>query len=375
MIRAFGTAAFGLALCLAAATFDTTSLYVPGVALMIIPLAALAWVRLAARGASVGRAPGPHTVVEDDPWPLRLELRTGILPPPGGELLEPLLGWPVPVAGRWSRRIRINVRFSRRGRRRLDPVVAVVRDPLGLDRVEVAGGEGQELLVLPRIDPVEPVGGGGGSGAPEDKGEQFLPTRRLDRSTAELEIDGLRPYRDGAPASRIHWPAVARSGEMIERRLVAGLDAAPLVVLDAARPASEDALDAAVRAAGSLCRHLARAGGCSILLPGDRRAVEVAQDLGAWPSVHVRLALVEPVHEPPAPVHGGRSGAVIWVSARAWRRGPVALERVVAGSRWLVAPEVPDGLAPAFTVSGCTGVRVDRARRPTRPTRPMGRAA
>jgi uncharacterized protein (DUF58 family) len=226
--------------------------------------------------------------------------------------------------------------------------------------------------VLPRVEPVEPVRGGGAAGGAADDGQQFGPTRRLDRSTAELEIDGLRPYRQGAPASRIHWPAFARSGEMLERRLVAGLDAAPLVVLDATRPASEEALDAAVRAAGSLCIHLARAGGCAILLPGERRAVEVGADLGAWPAVHVRLALVEPAHAPPAQVHGGRSGAVIWVSARAQARGPVAFERLSAGSRWLVAPQPPPGLAPAFTVAGCTGVRVDRARRPTRP---MGRAA
>jgi uncharacterized protein (DUF58 family) len=369
VIRAFGTAALGIALCLAAATFDTTSLYVPGVALVVIPLGALAWVRLAARGASVTRAPGPHTVIEDEAWPLRLELRTGALPPPGGELLEPLLGWPVPVAGRWSRRVRINVRFSRRGRRRLEPAVLVVRDPLGLDRVEVPGEEGEELLVLPRVEPVEPVRGAGAPGSLADEGELAGLSRRLDRTAAELEIDGLRPYREGAPASRIHWPAVARTGEMIERRLVAALDAAPLVVLDAARPASDEALDAAVRAAGSLCVHLARAGGCAVLLPGERRAVEVAPDLGAWPAVHVRLALVESVHAAPAPLHGGRTGAVIWVSAREWRRPPVALERLSAGSRWLVTPEPPAGLPAAFTVAGCTGVRVDRARRP------MGRAA
>lgn len=373
MTRALGTAALGIALCLAAATFDTTSLYVPGVALTGIPLGAILWVRLAARGATVTRAPGPHTVVEDDGWPLRIELRTGILPPPGGELLEPLLGWPVPVAGRWSRRVRINVRFSRRGRRHLDPAVLVVRDPLGLDRVEIPGEGGEELLVLPRVEPVQPVQGSGSRGAGgTDEGEQFGPTRRLDRSTAELEIDGLRPYRQGAPASRIHWPAVARTGEMLERRLVAGLDAAPLVVLDATRPASEEALDAAVRATGSLCIHLARAGGCAVLLPGERRAVEVGSDLGAWPAVHVRLALVEATRAAPAAVHGGRTGAVIWVSARVQGRGPAALDRVSAGSRWLVTPEPPAGLKPAFTVAGCTGVRVDRARRPTRP---MGRAA
>jgi uncharacterized protein (DUF58 family) len=365
--RALGTAALGIALCLAAATFDTASLYVPGVALTAIAVGAVAWVRLAAQGARVTRAPGPHTVVEDDPWPLRLELTAGGLPPPGGELIEPLLGWPVPVAGRWSRRIRINVRFSRRGRRRLESALLVVRDPLGLHRVEIEGDGGEELLVLPRIEPVEPVRSGGKSaGAVVAQGEHFGPTRRLDRSTAELEIDGLRPYRQGAPASRIHWPAVARSGEMLERRLVAGLDAAPLVVLDATRPESEEALDAAVRAAGSLCVHLARAGGCALLLPGERRAVEVGADLGAWPAVHVRLALVEASPAPPALARSGRSGAVIWVTARAHGRTPLVLERLPAGSRWLVMPRPPRGLSPAFTVAGCTGVRVDRARRPTR---------
>ena len=366
MTRALGTAALGLALCLVGATFDTPSLYVPGVALTTIALGAVTWVRLAARGARVTRAPGPHTVVEDEPWPLRLELRTGALPPPGGELIEPLLGWPVPVAGRWSRRIRINVRFSRRGRRRLDPTLLVVRDPLGLDRAEILGEGGEELLVLPRVEPVEPVRGGGAGGGAAGEGEQFGPIRRLDRSPAELEIDGLRPYRPGAPASRIHWPTVARSGEMLERRLVAGLDAAPLVVLDATRPESEKALDAAVRAAGSLCVHLARFGGCAILLPGERRAVEVGADLGAWPAVHVRLALVEPTAAAPALSRSGRSGAVIWVAARKHAHPPLALERLPAGSRWLVVPRPPRGLPPAFTVAGCTGVRVDRARRPTR---------
>ncbi|HKF80139.1 MAG TPA: DUF58 domain-containing protein [Thermoleophilaceae bacterium] len=369
MSRALATAALGIGLCLAGATFDTPSLYVPGVALAGTAIAASAWVRLAARGARVTRAPGPHTVVEEEPWPLRLQLTTGMLPPPGGELLEPLLGWPVPVAGRWARRLRLNVRFSRRGRRCLEAPVLVVRDPLGLDRMEIWGEGGEELLVLPRIEPVEPVRRGGAGAGTAEEGEQFGPSRRLDRSTAELEIDGLRPYRQGAPASRIHWPAVARSGEMLERRLVAGLDAAPLIVLDACRPAGEEALDAAVRAAGSLCAHLARAGGCAILLPGERRPVEVGADLGAWPTVHVRLALVEGSPAPPALSRAGRGGAVIWVTARAQHRAPGALERLPAGSRWLVTPHSVGDRTPAFTVAGCEGVRLDRVRRPMRPTR------
>ena len=66
---------------------------------------------------------------------------------------------------------------------------------------------------------------------------------------------------------------------MVERRLSADADSAPLVVLDATAPPSEEALDQAVRAAASLCVHLAHRGGCALLLPGDRRPASIAGDL------------------------------------------------------------------------------------------------
>ena len=367
MRRALATAGLGVALTLAAATFDSASLYLPGLALITLALVAVAWVTLAARGARVIRRAGPATVVEEEPYPLRIELRAGMLPPPGGELLDPLLGWPVPVGGRWSRRVRINVRFSRRGRRRLDGGMLVIRDPLSLCVREVAGEGGEELLVLPRIEPVVvPRGSGAGAGESGLAGTlRGLVGRRLDSSTAELEIDGLRPYRDGAPASRIHWPTVARRGDLLERRLVAELDSSPLVVLDAASPSSEDALDMAVRAAGSICIHLARAGGCAIMLPGDRRPLEVGSDLGAWHTVHVRLALVEAGAPVGAPARKPRGGAVIWVTA-CDMRVPRALERLTAAARYVVTPTPLPGYPRDFTVAGCTGQRLDRARRPGR---------
>jgi uncharacterized protein (DUF58 family) len=363
--RVLGTAALGLALCLSAAVFDTPSLYLPGVALLVIAFGLSAWVRLAARGANVVRAAGPHTVVEEEAWPLRLEVRTGVLPAPGGELLEPLLGWPLPIAGRWSRRARINVRFSRRGRRRLEPARLVIRDPLRLDAVELLGDGEQDVLVLPRIEPVAPAGEGGGAGRSALDAGHAPAGRSLDRSVAELEIDGLRPYREGAPASRIHWPAVARSGEILERRLIAELESAPLVVLDASTPAGEEPLDAAVRAAGSLCVYLARGGGCAVLLPGERRPIDIGHDLGAWPAVHARLALVEEGAAPVGGMLGPRGGAVIWVTGADLRVTPRALERLPAGSRYVVAPGALPGVRPAFEVAGCTGCLVERARRAT----------
>jgi uncharacterized protein (DUF58 family) len=364
-LRPLAIALLGVALCLAGATFDTVSLYVPGVALFAIAVGATAWVLLAASGAAIERRHGPHTVVEEKPYPLRIEVSAGVLPPPGGELLEPLLGWPVPVAGRWSRRVRINVRFSRRGRRVLEPARLVIRDPLRLFSRELVDTDGGEVLVLPRIEPVT-APGGGGAGAGEQGGRGLDPGvmgRRLDASIAELEIDGLRPYREGAPASRIHWPTVARRGEMLERRLVAELDAAPLIVVDPSAPSGEEELDRAVRAAASLCVHLARAGGCAVLLAGERRPIEIGHDMGAWPAVHVRLALVEPGPPPSAASLGPRGGAVIWVTGADLSRAPRALERLPAGARVLVSPGTLPGVQPLFEVAGCTGCLVERVRR------------
>jgi uncharacterized protein (DUF58 family) len=365
MLRPALTALLGVALCLAGGTFDTASLYVPGVGLIVLAVGATAWVWLAARGATIVRMPGPHTVVEEEPYPLRVEVRSGLLPPPGGELLEPLLGWPVPVTGRWSRRLRINVKFSRRGRRILEPDLLVIHDPLRLYSRELVGEGGEEVLVLPRVEPVTaPGSGGAGAGAEAGLGQEpSLSGRRLDASAAELEIDGLRAYREGAPASRIHWPSVARHGEMLERRLVAELDSAPLVVMDASAPASEDTLDMAVRAAASICLWLARKDGCAVLLPGDRRPIDLGHDLGAWPAVHARLALVEEGAAPGSGVLGPRGGAVIWVTGADLRATPRALERLPAGSRYVVAPGVLPGVRPAFEVAGCTGCLVERARR------------
>jgi uncharacterized protein (DUF58 family) len=365
-MRPLAVALFGLGLCLTAATFDSPSLYVPGVGLMAIAGAATAWVALASSGASIERTTGPHTVSEEEPYPLRIEVRSGALPAPGGELIEPLLGWPVPIAGRWSRRVRINVRFSRRGRRVLEPGRLLIRDPLRLFSRELVGARGDEVLVLPRVEPVTAPGGGGGAGPGARGGAGIDPGvmgRRLDASIAELEIDGLRPYREGTSASRIHWPTVARRGEMLERRLVAELDSAPLIVLDPSGADGEEALDKAVRAAASLCVHLAHAGGCAILLPGERRPVEVGHDLAGWASVHAKLALVESGPPPPASSLGPRGGAVVWVTGAGSLGAPRALERMPAGARIFVSPSVLQRARTLFEVAGCTGYLVERARR------------
>jgi uncharacterized protein (DUF58 family) len=349
--RALGAALLGALIGVTAAAFDAPSLYVPGVGLLMLGLGAWIWVALAAQGAGVRREQGPPVVEEDEPYPVRLALPRGLVRPPGGELIEPLLGRPLRLRRSTPERIRVDVRFARRGRRAVEPARLVISDPLGLARRELRSEPG-EVLVLPRVEPVSAEGAGATDGL---SGE----AARMASHAAELELDTLRPYRPGTPASRIHWPTVARRGEMMERRLIADVDLRPLVVLDPRRPQTEEALDMAARAAASLTVHLARAGGCSLLLPGDRRANEVEPDLRNWPSLHARLALIEPEDGAPLAARVERSGAVFWVAAGA-TAPPAGIARAAAAVRYLVTPApIADGRTE-FYVAGCAVQRLDR---------------
>lgn len=361
--------ALGLALLLAGIGFDSPSLLVPGVGFLALAIAAVLWVELA-RPSRLSRARAPGRVVEDEPYPLCLRTSGSRLPLPGGILTDPVLEAPVPLGPRWRGVHDVEVRLHGRGRRLLGPARLQVRDPLGLWTRTVRSEEAGELLVLPRVEPVVVAARGSGRGRSRAIGgiEDGAATSLLDARAIEFEVDGLRPYREGSPASRIHWPAVARTGELIERRLIAGGDSAPLVILDALDPLSEADLDAAVRAAASLCVRLAGSAGCALLLPGDRRASEIDSNLRAWPHLHARLALVESGSAPPAGSRGMRSGAVFWVTAAARPQLPQSLRGGGQALRYLVSPARGQTAAAAgavaFTVAGCEGRAVGvRARR------------
>jgi uncharacterized protein (DUF58 family) len=227
----------------------------------------------------------------------------------------------------------------------------------------VVGKQSGELLVLPRLEEVRRTGGAGGRDAGLLDGlDQGGEGAGAETGAVDLEMDGLRPYRPGSPASRIHWRTVARSGEMYERRFVAGADAAPLIVLDASAPESEQALDRAVRAAASLCMHLARRGGCAII-PGDRADPTLVDPrLRTWPDVHARLAIVEAGSPVPAPRQARGRVATFWVTGAAASAAGRVSARVMPGS-YVLSPAPAPRVPAAFTVSGCTAQLASAAAR------------
>ena len=247
-------------------------------------------------------------------------------------------------------RVEIVASFPRRGRKRLEPPALRVADPIGLAPVFRRGSDRLELLVLPRTEPVNWSRAGAA-------GNRHTPAHGLLADAfAASEVDGLRPYRPGTPASRIHWAALARGAGLLERRMRAEQESRPLIVLDS-RCAEEvlQRLDMAVRAAASLVLDLARRGGCGLLTADGGRALEIDSRLAGWPAARTRLALIAPGRRAPALAAHRRPGQIFYVAAEPVGRPPQIL---LETGGMLVLPTgvgAPEGCSVAFTVCGCVG--------------------
>lgn len=363
MGRAVSLLLLGLALTAVAALLDLAPLYVPGVSFAALALLAPAWVELSARRARVTRELPSTRIVEQEPVELRLRVRTGALPLPlpAATVEDPLLDLPLrlpPGRGR-SRSFTVVARFPRRGRHRIEAPALVLRDPFALARRAVRQRDAEdELLVLPRTSEVAFARRRDGDG-------RAAGTATL-LGAAATDVDGIRRYREGTSAARIHWPSLASRQVLMERRLRVTESLRPLVVLDVRGAPNPDALDAVVRAAASLTLALAREGGCALLLPGERRPSMIGPDLAAWPASHVRLALVEGGDRVPAPALGGagqRRGPLLYVSVRRLDRLPPAAQAVARGPASLIVPGRLPGREAQFTVAGCNGYAVSSRQR------------
>jgi uncharacterized protein (DUF58 family) len=377
--RAVGVFLGGAVLTLVAFMFDASPLLVPGLAFTIIGLAAPAWVWCSARGARAERTLSCGRIIEGVPLESTIEVRRGYLGLPGAEVLDPVTGARVSlseplslIAGGRVARVRVVTSFARRGAQILEPPSLVVSDPLELARkVKAAAGSAQQLLVLPRTEPVRWLDSEGGWSSDNSDG------RAHSDALSAVDLDGLRPYRPGTPASRIHWSALARGAGLLERRLQPDGDTRPLVVLDTRGSGEPELLDAAVRAAASLVLELARRGGCGLLLSGERRPTAIAPDLATWPAVHARLALIDGGPTARAPAlgsGGGRLGAVFYVTSQSFERLPSRVGGLTQGGGLLVLPaaaldsgQLPGSsshMPPSFEVSGCVGFQLrSRGRR------------
>jgi uncharacterized protein (DUF58 family) len=344
--------------------FGIKSVFAFGCALLCLALLVLIWVNLGVRWIRVQRRMVERRVVEGELMEAVIEVKGRHALIFGVKIADPFTGAPLAIRGQgWmptgngTRKRQVVSTAGRRGRHSFEPPVVMLDDPLRLasayGRVH---GVADEVLILPRIEAV----------AWSSWGWQAL---RGERDSGQAifgagEVDGLREYQSGTPATRIHWPSLARGSGLLERRLVAAAETRPTVVLDARTqktPEGLEQLDAAVRAAASLVIELARNGGCAVLLSDKRMPTVVGHNLQGWSTLHNQLALIEAEwYAGPAPAvrHDVVRGPLVYVST-----GTVSLPSLSQMSPYAVVHVQPLSAdhgeeRPVFEVAGCGGYLV-----------------
>lgn len=141
----------------------------------------------------------------------------------------------------------------RRGRYQIGPTTIRTGDPLGIARQELRWREPNDLVVYPRIVPLERLG---------------LPTRSplaiLPASTPLFEdssrIVSVRDYQRGDSLRRVHWPATARTGHLVIKQYQPAIARETVICLDLhndgyANRFPYDAVELAITVTASLANH------------------------------------------------------------------------------------------------------------------------
>ena len=157
-----------------------------------------------------------------------------------------------------GRQVQYAVRSHVRGRHLLGPLTVLLEDPFGLTHRFAEVGGTRDLIVLPRIEPL--VGGqppGNGLGAEGEIPHMVALHGEDDQS--------IRKYRDGDDLRRIHWPATARTGDLMVRQEDRPARRRAMILLDPRQDAhrghgAAGSFEWAVSAAASLVSHLSAFG-------------------------------------------------------------------------------------------------------------------
>ena len=166
-----------------------------------------------------------------------------------------------------TQEVQYTVRSHSRRVHRIGPLGVRVRDPFGLTLRTAALSGDAEVVVLPRVLPLpgaRSLGSGIGS---EGSVPHMVALHGEDDQT-------VREYRDGDDLRRIHWPASARTGELMVRQEDRPAKRRAVVILDSRSTAHagsgrSSSLEWCVTMAASVTAHVVGAGYAVHLLTAD----------------------------------------------------------------------------------------------------------
>jgi uncharacterized protein (DUF58 family) len=274
--RGWLTLLLGAATYVVAWLFGAKALYPVATGLVLAPLAAVAWVWLAAGPMRLQRRAGKGVLLEGgDVW-VGLDVQPeSRIPAAGIAITETIarFGDQVTTLSRTGIGYRGTYVLERvpRGRYVVEQARATVDDPFGLARMDVELDARGSLLVYPRLVPLDRLFSESGAHAQDGR-------RLLLRRPSGFDLHSVREYEQGESLRKVHWKTTARRGQLMVKELEDAPRDEIAVILDAdASAVVEDSFDVQVRAAGSILRaHAAH----------NRRAV-LAVNSASRPSVRV----------------------------------------------------------------------------------------
>jgi uncharacterized protein (DUF58 family) len=289
------TLALGALAYVVAWLFGAQALYPAATGLVLAPLAASAWVRLAAGPIELRRRAGSGTLLEgEDVWVTIQAQPQARVPAPSLVVSERLarLGTrrtQLRRAGRFHRGTYVLERVAR-GRYAVEESSAAIEDPFGLARVDIELGSGGALVVYPRLVALDRLFSESGAHAQDGR-------RLLLRRPSGFDLHSVREYEQGESLRKVHWPTTARRGQLMVKELEDAPRDEIAFVLDAdAATVAGESFDVQVRAAGSILRVHAAHGRRAVLAlnTAARPSARVSSLEGDWLAALELLAAAEP---------------------------------------------------------------------------------
>ena len=291
--------ALGIALVITGTGLGMTDLTRVGILLLALPMLTGLVMQRHSLGFTVSRRPTPSRVQVDEPATVELTVanpaRTRSPVIAAEETLDYVLGdrprcvLP-PLRRGEAHTLTYEVRSHVRGRHRLGPLDLSVRDPFGLTDRAASLQSTAEIVVLPRVVSL----GGDGLGAHGVGTEGTIPHMVALHGEDDVSV---RDYRDGDDLRRVHWPATARTGNLMVRQEDRPSMRRAIVLLDSRESVhgatTSPSLEWAVTMAASVAAHCERLGYAVHVVTASPEA-GIGQETGRLETSLDALAFVTP---------------------------------------------------------------------------------
>jgi len=209
----------------------------------------------------------------------------------------------------------IPVPSARRGLLTLSGLGVWCEDPFGLVARRVALSPPAHVIVYPEPASVPEEGRPRGA---HGAGPRRSPAATRTTALSGDELSGLRAYEPGDRLTRLHWPSLARTGELVVREFVEPQAGSLLLLVDL-RPSvhGADSVEKTIsRAAGFGLGALSRGLTVELCTSTGERVV-IAPNGAGRPTMLRALALLGPATAPPSVVRrwGDRpTGGAVWAT-------------------------------------------------------------